>query len=74
MQVTADGVNEKSIIESMKQEQIQQDVGIVRNLIAQNDRKINDESQNRVRSLDEIRNYFEQKFVVVQERMTYEEA
>ena len=74
MQVTADGVNEKSIIESMKQEQIQQDVAIVRNLIAQNDRKINDESQNRVRSLDEIRNYFEQKFVVVQDRMTYEEA
>lgn len=59
LQVTQEGVNEKNLIETMKQEKVEQDVAILRNLIAVAERKVLDEGGNRVSGLDEIRNYFE---------------
>lgn len=67
-------MNEKNLIETLKQEKTESDMAILRNLIAVSERKVQDEAQNRVRSLDEIRNYFESKFVVIQGRLTHEET
>ena len=37
------------------------------------DRKIDEESSNRLRSEDDIRKWFEQKFTMINERLTLEE-
>ena len=49
-------------------------MAILRNLIAVSERKVQDEAQNRLRALDEIRDYFESKFVIIQGRLTHEES
>jgi len=47
---------------------------VLRNLISQLESRINEETSGRVSSLDEIRVYFESKFGVTNERITYGEA
>ena len=60
-----DEVNEKQVIVTLKQEKTSSDINIIRGLISQNEKKIYDESQYRLKSLDDLRLYFEQKFMVV---------
>lgn len=60
-----DEVNEKQVIETLKQEKTSSDINIIRGLISQNEKKIYDEGQYRLKSLDDLRLYFEQKFMVV---------
>ena len=54
-------VGEKQVIESMKQEKMEGDLNLVRNLVQQFDKRLIEESQSRTRALDEQRNFFEQK-------------
>jgi len=60
-----DEVNEKQVIETLKQEKTSSDINIIRGLISQNEKNIYDEGQYRLKSLDDLRLYFEQKFMVV---------
>ena len=66
-----DGVNEKYMIENMRQEKVQSDLSMIRNLVSQSDKRILDEQSNRVSALDEIRTYFESKFSITNERITF---
>ena len=54
-----EGVSEKYMIETMRQEKTSSDINMLRNLITQTDKKIGEEQSNRIASVDEIRLYFE---------------
>ena len=69
-----EGVSEKYMIETMRQEKTSSDISMLRNLITQTDKKIGEEQSNRIASVDEIRLYFEQKFGITNERITYGET
>ena len=58
----------------MRQEKFLSDINIVRDMLNQVDKRLVEESQNRTQSQDEVKVYFEQKFSVLNERITYNEA
>ena len=57
----------------MKYERTDNDINFVKGMITTLDRKIDEESSNRLRSEDDIRKWFEQKFTMINERLTLEE-
>eukprot|EP00347_Sterkiella_histriomuscorum_P013165 403365759 len=64
---------EKYLLERMKQEKSDNDLGFVKGMIATLDKKIDDESSFRIRSEDDIRKWFESKFTMSIERLNFEE-
>ena len=50
---------EKTLVERMKQERTDNDIGFVKGMLTTIERKIEEESANRHRSEDDIRKWFE---------------
>lgn len=65
--------DEKSLLERMKQERTENDMGFLKGMITTLDKKIDDESSFRLRSEDDMRKWFESKFTMVSERLNMEE-
>lgn len=65
--------DERSLLERMKQEKSDSDLGYIKGMIATLDKKVDDEMSFRLRSEDDIRKWFEQKFTLTTERLNFEE-
>lgn len=66
-------IDEKGLLERMRQERTENDFGFVKGMINSLDKKIDEEIGFRMRSEDDIRKWFEQKFVLTTERLNMEE-
>ena len=65
--------DEKTLIERMKQEKVDNDFGFVKGMVATLDKKIDEEISFRLRSEDDIRKWFDQKFLMLTERVNLED-
>jgi hypothetical protein len=66
-------VDEKTLLERMKQEKSDSDLGYLRGMMITIEKKIDDESSFRLRSEDDIRKWFEKKFTMMTERINFDE-
>ncbi len=65
--------DEKVVLERMKQEKSDHDLGFLKGMLATLDKKVDEEIQFRLRSEDDLRKWFEQKFQMLGERLNFEE-
>lgn len=65
--------DEKQLLERMKQERVDNDFGFVKGMITTIDKKLDEEITFRMRSEDDIRKWFDQKFTMMNERVNIEE-
>ncbi|CDW91573.1 UNKNOWN [Stylonychia lemnae] len=65
--------DEKLLLERMKQEKTDNDLGFIKGMIVTLDKKIDDESSFRIRSEDDIRKWFEGKISMTVDRLNFEE-
>mmetsp|Transcript_21451 Transcript_21451/g.33139 ORF Transcript_21451/g.33139 Transcript_21451/m.33139 type:complete len:88 (-) Transcript_21451:353-616(-) len=73
MQVFEENVNETTMMNHTASEKVASDLTLLRAMISQQDRKIQEEVQNRLVSLDSHKMYFEKKFALIDEKAAYHE-
>ena len=59
MGITSAGIDEKQMLERMKQERNEHDFGFVKGMITTLDKKLDEEISFRLRSEDDLRKWFE---------------
>ena len=64
---------QKVMIEQIKSDKVTSEVAFMRATVLNIDRKVDEEAAFRLRNEDETRNWFEQKFALMMERLNFEE-
>lgn len=64
---------DKTLVERIRQDKTENDFGFLKGMLSTLDKRIDDEVSFRLRSEDDIRKWFEQKFVLTSERLNMED-